>query len=71
MANKKSIAISYTAYRRHIDRAQRSDRAWRRQQAKLPIEQKIAIVVELQTLNYEIGLAQDQERPRPWGADHD
>lgn len=71
MANKKLIVLSYPAYRRHIDRAQRSDRAWRRQQAKLPIEQKIAIVVELQKLNYEIGRAQGQKRPRPWGDDRD
>jgi hypothetical protein len=71
MANGKPATIPYSAYRRHIARAIQSDRAWRRQQAKLPIERKIAIVVELQTLNYEIGLAQGQERPRPWGTDHD
>jgi len=64
---KRSSRSTYSAYRRYMARADKSGRAWRRRQARLPIEQKLAIVVELQTLNYEIGRAQGEDRPLPWG----
>jgi hypothetical protein len=64
---RRQPLIPYRAYRRYFDRVIKSQRAWRRRQAKLPIEKKIAIIVELQRLNYDIGQAQGKQRPLPWG----
>lgn len=64
---RRQSLIPYRAYRQYFDQFIKSQRAWRRRQAKLPIEKKIAIIVDLQRLNYDIGQSQGKQRPLPWG----
>lgn len=44
----------------------RQKREWRRREARLPIEEKMRILLDLQHIAYEIGRSQGRTPSRPW-----
>ncbi len=60
--SRRSFRIPYQAYKRYLAQVIRSKQAWRRQQARLPIEEKLRIVEELRRFHEEIPKLKQKNR---------
>lgn len=59
---RKQSRIPYRAYKHYVTQVIRSKKAWRRQMARLPIEEKLKIVEDLRQWREEIPKLRQRSR---------